>query len=148
SGEAVELQTDPNHPATFRLSTTQPSMVRLSTTQPGQELSLEFAASPQARTEAVYNLVDATTNQQIDEALIHARLMLDHEAGKADETYMGVGVDSPDATLRAQLSLPTGAGLVVSYLDDQGPANSAVQLHDVLQKLDDQLLINSEQLVA
>jgi hypothetical protein len=62
--------------------------------------------------------------------------------------YVGIGVDKPDPTLRSQLKLPEGAGLVVNFVDEAGPSKDTVKLHDVLQKLDDQLLINGDQLVT
>jgi hypothetical protein len=63
-------------------------------------------------------------------------------------SYLGIGVDKPDPTLRAQLKLPEGAGLVVNFVDEAGPSKEAVKVHDVLQKLDDQVLINGDQLVT
>ena len=62
--------------------------------------------------------------------------------------YLGVGVATPEATLRSQLKLPEGAGLVVNFVDEAGPSKEGVKVHDVLQKLDDQLLVNSDQLVT
>jgi hypothetical protein len=62
--------------------------------------------------------------------------------------YLGIGVDKPDPTLRAQLKLPEGAGLVVNFVEEAGPSKDAVRVHDVLQKLDDQVLINGDQLVT
>jgi hypothetical protein len=67
---------------------------------------------------------------------------------KVKASYMGVGVDVPNDTVRAQLKLPEGSGLVVNYVDDNGPAKDLIRQHDVLQKLDDQLLINAPQLVT
>ena len=63
-------------------------------------------------------------------------------------TYLGVGVETPGETLRSQLELGEGAGLVVNHVDDSGPTKSIVRQHDVLRKLDDQILVNAEQLVA
>jgi|GEM_PF-4586275 len=60
-------------------------------------------------------------------------------------SYVGIEVTRADATLRAQLKLPGGMGLAVQSVDDKGPSSGAVQEHDVLYKLDDQLLVNSEQ---
>jgi Protein of unknown function (DUF1549)/PDZ domain len=60
--------------------------------------------------------------------------------------YLGVGVESPTATIRSQLRLPEGAGLVVNYVDTDGPSKGLVQEHDVLEKLDEQILVNGEQL--
>lgn len=62
--------------------------------------------------------------------------------------YLGIGVDPPNDTLRAQLALPEGAGLVVNYVDEKGPSHGQVSKHDVLQKLDDQILVNAEQLMT
>jgi hypothetical protein len=67
---------------------------------------------------------------------------------KVKASYMGVGVDVPNDTVRAQLKLPEGSGLVVNYVDNDGPAKDLIRQHDVLQKLDDQLLINAPQLVT
>ena len=68
--------------------------------------------------------------------------------GVQSAAYLGVGVESPNETLRSQLRLPEGAGLVVNYVDDKGPSKDAVRKHDVLQKLDDQILVNGEQLIT
>jgi hypothetical protein len=63
-------------------------------------------------------------------------------------TYLGVTAKSVDDTLRAQLNLPDGTGLSVMTVDSKGPAAADVQPNDVLQKLDDQLLIDPHQLVT
>jgi hypothetical protein len=66
---------------------------------------------------------------------------------KVKQTYLGVETAKADDTLRAQLKLPAGVGLEVKHVE--GPAKDAgVQQHDVLYKLNDQLLINTEQLVV
>jgi serine protease Do len=62
--------------------------------------------------------------------------------------YLGVGVESPTATIRSQLRLAEGAGLVVNYVDAEGPSKGLVQEHDVLEKLDEQILVNGEQLLT
>jgi hypothetical protein len=67
---------------------------------------------------------------------------------KVPGAYMGVGVEAPGAALRSQLKLPEGVGLVVNYVDEKGPSNGVIHQHDVLEKLDDQLLVNAEQLVT
>lgn len=67
---------------------------------------------------------------------------------KIKVAYVGVGVDVPSETVRSQLRLEPGAGLVVNYVEEDGPAAKLVQVHDVLQKLDDQILVNGEQLVT
>jgi hypothetical protein len=69
-------------------------------------------------------------------------------AARPHTAYMGVGVEAPGETLRAQLKLAEGMGMVVNYVDDNGPSKGLIQQHDVLQKLDDQWLANGDQLVA
>jgi autotransporter-associated beta strand protein len=60
--------------------------------------------------------------------------------------FLGLETSNADATLRAQLKLPEGVGLTVRTVYEQSPAqNAGVQMHDVLYKLNDQLLINPEQ---
>jgi hypothetical protein len=77
----------------------------------------------------------------------YKRLRATEEKVKA--AYLGVVTRAADATLRKQLKLPEGVGLVVSFLDKDGPAKAAgLELHDVLYKLDDQILINERQLVT
>jgi len=63
-------------------------------------------------------------------------------------TYLGVTAKPVDDTLRAQLNLPEGVGLTVITVDHKGPAAADIQPNDVLQKLDDQLLIDAHQLVT
>ncbi len=70
-------------------------------------------------------------------------------AGKRVQgAYLGVGVEAPGEALRAQLKLPPGVGLIVNYVDEHSAAHGAVHQHDVIEKLDDQLIVNGEQLVT
>jgi hypothetical protein len=62
--------------------------------------------------------------------------------------YLGVSAVSVDEALGSQLGLPAGVGLRIEYVDPESPANGKLQLHDVLHKLDDQLLVNQPQLAA
>ncbi len=67
--------------------------------------------------------------------------------GSEKVAYLGVVVGPADETLRDQLKLPRGAGLcVVDVVAESPAAKSDVKANDVLEKLDDQLLFNSEQL--
>jgi hypothetical protein len=64
----------------------------------------------------------------------------------AKVTYLGVATDDASPALRAQLDLPEGAGLVVDHVESDSPAARAgLQTHDVIHKLDDQVLFNVEQ---
>jgi hypothetical protein len=63
-------------------------------------------------------------------------------------TYLGVTAKPVDDALRAQLNLADGTGLTVMTVDHKGPAGDDIKPTDVLLKLDDQLLIDSHQLVT
>src|SRR6185369_10584319 len=61
----------------------------------------------------------------------------------------GVAAGPVPAVLREQLKLQRGFGLVVEYVDKDSPAAAAgVHVHDILQKVDDQWIINSQQLLV
>jgi len=60
--------------------------------------------------------------------------------------YLGVETLPVDPTVAAQLSLPRETGLAVRRVADASPAASLLQKHDVLTKLDDQILIDMHQL--
>jgi S1-C subfamily serine protease len=65
------------------------------------------------------------------------------------KAYLGVRVGPVDPVLRNHLKLGEGAGIVVQEVIKGSPAETAgLQVHDILQKLDDQLLVNSEQLAT
>lgn len=75
--------------------------------------------------------------------------LTDGKAPKTEKvTYLGVTAKPVDAALRAQLNLPQDTGLTVMTVDHKGPAGADLQVNDVLQKLDDQILIDSHQLVT
>ena len=63
-------------------------------------------------------------------------------------TYLGVTAKSVDPALASQLNLPEDTGLTLQTVDRKGPASADLQVNDVLQKLDDQILIDSHQLVT
>ncbi len=64
-------------------------------------------------------------------------------------TYLGTVTSPASASMREQLKLPKGAGLVVDSVEAKSPAEAAgVKQHDVIEKLNDQLLVNSEQFTA
>jgi len=62
--------------------------------------------------------------------------------------YLGVGTSPVDETLCRQLKLPEGVGLVIDYVDPDGPSAQALKQHDVLHKLGDQILVSHEQLAV
>jgi hypothetical protein len=60
--------------------------------------------------------------------------------------YLGISVTSVPAVLRDQLKLQKNMGLVVNFVEKGSPAEAAgIKQSDILQKLDDQLLVNAQQ---
>jgi hypothetical protein len=63
--------------------------------------------------------------------------------------FLGVATAPPPALVRSQLNLPRGMGLVVETVNKDSPAAAAgVQVNDILQKFDDQVLVNVQQLAV
>lgn len=61
--------------------------------------------------------------------------------------FLGITADEPTPALRSQLQLPRGTGLLVDRVLPDSPAEKAGLLpFDVLQKLEDQLLVDQRQL--
>ena len=67
-------------------------------------------------------------------------------AEKEPVTFLGVETSPVSPTLTAQLGLQDGAGLVVGHVVPDSPAAAVLKQHDILVKLDDQLLIEQRQL--
>src|SRR5882757_6163721 len=65
---------------------------------------------------------------------------------KEKVAFLGVETMPVDRTVAAQLGLPRDTGLVVRHVADGSPAATLLQEHDVLTKLDDQILIDMHQL--
>jgi hypothetical protein len=69
-----------------------------------------------------------------------------HVATQSKGAALGIAVTNPDAELRSQLDLPDGVGLVVQQvMPNTVAARAGLKQYDVLQKIDDQLVINPEQ---
>ena len=63
--------------------------------------------------------------------------------------FLGVAVSRAEETVREQLKLRPGVGLAVQEVVAGSPADQAgLKKHDILEKLDDQLLVNEAQLVS
>lgn len=65
---------------------------------------------------------------------------------KEKVAFLGVETMPVDRTVAAQLGLPRDTGLVVRHVAEGSPAASLLQEHDVLTKLDDQILVDMHQL--
>jgi hypothetical protein len=67
---------------------------------------------------------------------------------KEPVTFLGVETMPASPTLVSQLGLADGTGLVVTNVVPDSPATSVLKEHDILVKLDDQLLIEVRQLAV
>jgi len=68
---------------------------------------------------------------------------------KAKVAYLGVVISPVSSTLGRQLNLPEGTGLVVDFVAEGTAAEKAgITQHDILTRLDDQILVNVPQLVV
>ena len=116
----------------------------------------EEATKPESRTETRIAQLQWSDAQKLKE--LNQELQLVYLT-KGQPTFMegegtgkamfGVNVRQADATLRSQLGLEGAFGLVVEHVTpESGAANAGVQVHDVLWKIDEQLLVNLEQFQA
>lgn len=63
--------------------------------------------------------------------------------------YLGVTASLAQPALRKQLQLPPGVGLVIDFVAEKSPAAEVgLKQADVVQKLDDQVLVNQQQLAV
>lgn len=78
----------------------------------------------------------------------HFNLKMDRKGPMEMEkvAYLGVETMPVDPTMAAQLGLSRGTGLVVRRVAEGSPADGLLQPHDILTKLDDQILVNMAQL--
>lgn len=78
------------------------------------------------------------------------RAIIRHVGGGEMEsaTFLGIETSPVSPTLTAQLGLQDGAGLVVNFVGPDSPAAAALKQHDILLKLDDQLLVEVRQLAV
>lgn len=79
------------------------------------------------------------------------RITIRHERGPGETEnvpFLGVETARISPTLTAQLGLPEGAGLIVRSVVPNSPAAAVLRAHDVLLKLEDQLLVETHQLAV
>jgi hypothetical protein len=65
---------------------------------------------------------------------------------KETVAFLGVSTAPVSATIRAQLGLPRGTGLAVNHIVPKSAAVGVLEPHDILLKMDDQILIEVRQL--
>jgi hypothetical protein len=119
---------------------TQPiRIIRDGTETPIREYPAASALDPMTKGKAVYFDTVGPGNlvlKQLDDVM---------EKG----AFIGVSTSPVPAALRDQLQLRPGIGLVVDHVTPDGPADKAgVKVSDVIEKLDDQLLVNNQQLAV
>ena len=69
-----------------------------------------------------------------------------HDMAMEPTTFLGVETMRVSSTLTEQLGLDRGIGLVVQRVVGDSAATEVLKKHDILTKLDDQLLVSSDQL--
>jgi hypothetical protein len=106
------------------------------------------AARVAERAKAEAQRAKAETERAMASAKAHAfTYWLPRKTEKA--AYLGVSTSPVAPALREQLKLGKGVGLVVDFVEPDSPAAAAgIKEYDVIQKLDDQLLINNHQLAV
>jgi hypothetical protein len=123
------------------------------------QIQLELQAK-QAADQAVAAQADAQAAQADAQALVaqvqgmavggdgqHMFAVAGRHAKKEKAAFLGVVAVPADPAMRDQLKLPRGIGLVIQQVTDESPAERAgIQQHDILMKVDDQWLVNSQQL--
>lgn len=69
------------------------------------------------------------------------------KAAAATVAYSGLNVAAPneESKTKAGVAIPDGVGVRVVVVDPQGPSAGKVEVGDVLTRLDDQVLVSSEQ---
>jgi serine protease Do len=76
----------------------------------------------------------------------HRVIMRDGPREMESVTFLGIATGLAGAALDDQLELPKDTGLIVTIIRPDSPAAAVLKRHDVLVKLDDQLLIEQRQL--
>lgn len=80
--------------------------------------------------------------------VLGALALLAHPARAEKVAYLGVATVPVEPVAAYQLDLPEGVGLAVVEVADNGVVKGKLQEHDILQKLDDQILTSPEQLAV
>ncbi len=80
--------------------------------------------------------------------IVEARAGKDGKVEMEAVTFLGVEATPVSGALASQLGLADGSGLVVNAIVPQSAAAGVLAVHDVLLKLDDQILIETRQLAV
>jgi serine protease Do len=101
------------------------------------------AAEPEVKKEVIIrrHAAPGDGSQEFD-------VRLDGPAEMEKVAYLGVETAPVDPTVAAQLGLARGTGVVVRRVAEGSPAAAVLQPHDVMTKLDDQILVNMAQLTV
>ncbi|HEV3343780.1 MAG TPA: PDZ domain-containing protein [Pirellulales bacterium] len=139
----------------------------IKTCRPGEDVSVQLIRASEPKSvrvklgDRVVDDAQAAELAQQQVALVRAgeaeRVLLDDldnavaAQGRQPKkvTYLGINTSSPPPALVEQLKLAQGLYLVIDSIEPASPAAVAgLRPFDVLQKLDDQVLVNAEQLTV
>jgi len=65
-----------------------------------------------------------------------------------DVAFLGVAVSPAPPSLRAQLGIDPGTGLLVHHVEQESAAEGTIEQHDVLIRFNGQVLVNQDQLTV
>ena len=67
-------------------------------------------------------------------------------AAEKQEAYLGVATSALPPSMAPHLDLLEGAGLVIEYIDPESAANDVLRKDDILEKFEDQIVMDTRQL--
>jgi C-terminal processing protease CtpA/Prc len=123
----------------------QPTQPQAEAAQSSEEATLQTRERVRAQADAE-RAAAAMARAQAQEARA-ARVAVRSQVKKEKAAWLGVSTDRVPGALRQQLKLKhKGIGLIVEHVEPKSPAADAgLQQYDIIEKLDDQWLVNSEQ---
>ena len=136
------------------LAQSAPRAVQVTPSQPEAKPDQKPQEKPDAKPEAApdpkFAERRADTRPPLDEQQRAFELYRAHFGGELTKgTYLGVSTSAVPAALRQHLGLSEGVGLVVDFVEPEGPAQAAgLKQYDILTKFDDQILVNAQQLAV
>jgi hypothetical protein len=141
----IEVQTDAGLPHVFHLGNDEKNSQELSKllTQFSKRMEVKAAQRENEKKPQPDAVMRQLTDQLANRAV---RVLQTQHRQHHKGTYLGVATSEPPTVLRKQLGLHEGMGLVVDAVVPDSPAAKAgLKEYDVVQKIDDQLIVNYEQ---
>lgn len=138
SATAQPAEAPPAEPA-------QPAQPRAQAPRAADERAAALADRERARAEAA--VIRAQAAAEGAGARARVRVAMGAQVKKEKAAWLGLSTDRVPAALRQHLQMKTrGVGLIIERVEPKSPADEAgLEQYDILEKLDDQWLVNTEQ---